>query len=158
MSAPVSGVLDRAAINRANCRGRDADRPAPRTDLYVRNSRLRLLSRMSNVEASIRVRVQYAWSRKPAIKERADAVPTDVRPLASLTKRVSPHAPQPMPKGLHRSEISRHSVVLIETLRNAPQPCPDLVQRLVHPGPQLLFDLLQLRHHPLVRRLSPDHE
>ena len=76
MSAAASASLDRAAINCANGCGRDADSlSTPRTDPYVRNSRMRLLSRMSNVEVSIRVRVQYAWSRKPAIKERADAVP-----------------------------------------------------------------------------------
>src|SRR5712692_8328409 len=63
-----------------------------------------------------------------------------------------------MPEGIHRPKISRHRVVLIVTLRNAPQPCPSLVQRLVHPAAQRLLDLLQLCHHPLVRRLTPDHE
>src|SRR5207237_3960927 len=38
------------------------------------------------------------------------------------------------------------------------QPCPNLVHRLVHPSAQRQLNLLQLRHHPLVRRLTPDDE
>jgi hypothetical protein len=63
-----------------------------------------------------------------------------------------------MSKGTHGPKISRHSMVLIETLCNAPQPCPDLIERFVHPEAQRLLNLLQLCHHPLIRRLAPDHE
>ena len=75
-----------------------------------------------------------------------------------MAKRASPQPFQPMPKGVHRPKISWYSVVLIETLQNAPQPCPDLVQRLVHPAAQRLLNLLQLRHHPLVRRPTPNRK
>src|SRR5260370_41133822 len=112
---------------------------------------------MSGVKASIGVRMQNAWCRQPAIKKWADAVPTDSMPLTAMTKRTSPQAPQPMPEGAHRAKISRHSVVLIEPLRDAAQPGPDLIERLVHPEAQPLLDLLQLRHHPLISRLAPDH-
>ena len=113
---------------------------------------------MSSVKASVGVRMQNARCRQPAIEQRADALPSDIGPLTAMTKCASPQPAEPMPEGVHRPEISRYGVVLIETLRNAPQPCPDLVQRLVHPEAQRLLDLLQLRHHPLVRRLTPDHE
>ena len=83
--------------------------------------------------------------------------PTLGRP-AAITKRAPPQPPKPMPEGVHRPKISRYSVVLIEALRNAPQPGSDLFQRLVHPAAQRLLNLLQLCHHPLVRRLSPNHE
>src|SRR5205085_9528256 len=125
---------------------------------YVRNSRIRLLSWMSSVKASVRVRMQNARCGQPAIEEWANALPTDIWPLTAVAKRAPPQALQSMPEGVHRPEISRHGVVLIEALGNAPQPCPDLVQRLVHPAAQRLLDLLQLCHHPLIRRLTPDHE
>src|SRR6202163_229344 len=75
-----------------------------------------------------------------------------------MAKRALPHEFQPIPKDAHRPKISRYSVVLIEALQNAPQPCSGLVQRFVHPAAQRLLNLLQLRHHPLFRRLTPDHK
>src|SRR5260370_12467333 len=112
---------------------------------------------MSGVKASIGVRMQNAWCRHPAVKTWDDAVPTDSMPLTPMTKRTSPQAPQPMPEGTHRAKISRHSVVLIEPLRDAAQPGPDLIERLVHPDAQPLLDLLQLPHPPLISRLAPHH-
>jgi len=100
----------------------------------------------------------HAGGRKPAIKQWAEATPTNIGPLTAMTKSPSPQLAEPMPKGVHRPKISRHSVVLIETLRNPPQPRPGLRQWLVHPLAQLQLNLLQLCHHPLVRRLPPDHE
>src|SRR6202162_1139958 len=75
-----------------------------------------------------------------------------------MAKHALPHEFQPKPKKAHRAKISRYSMVLIEALQNPPQPCSGLVQRFVHPAAQRLLNLLQLRHHPLFRRLTPDHK
>ena len=102
--------------------------------------------------------MQNTRNRKPASEQWTDASPSDLRPLTATVKYGSPQPLQPMPEDVHRSKISGHSVVSIVTLQDAPQPCPDLLQRLVHPAAQRLLNLLQLGHHPLVRRLSPDRE
>jgi len=75
-----------------------------------------------------------------------------------MTKRASPQALQPFSESTHCPKVSRYSVVLIEAPRNAPQPGSDLIQGLMHPAAQRLLNLLQLGHHPLVCRLTPDHE
>src|ERR1700733_10426548 len=113
---------------------------------------------MGSVKSLAGIRVQYSRWRQPAIEAWADELPSDIRPLTAMAKRASPQAFQPKPKDAHRPKISRYSVVLIETLRNAPQPCPDLVQRLLPPAAQRLLNLLQLRHHPLFRRPTPDRK
>ena len=102
--------------------------------------------------------MQNTRNRKPASEQWTDASPSDLRPLTATVKYGSPQPLQPMPEDVHRSKISSHSVVSIVTLQDAPQPCPELLQRLVHPAAQRLLNLLQLGHHPLVRRLSPDRE
>jgi hypothetical protein len=38
--------------------------------------------------------MQDTWSRKPAIKERANALPSDIWPLTAMAQRASPHASQ----------------------------------------------------------------
>src|ERR1700683_5256830 len=63
-----------------------------------------------------------------------------------------------MPEGAQGPEISGHRVVSIEALQNAPQPGSNLRYRLVHPAAQRQLNLPQLGHHPLTRRLPPDHE
>jgi len=97
-----------------------------------------------------------AWDRKPTSKQWTDALPPDFRPLATMPKRTSPPSLHSMPENVHRPKIPRHRVVSIVTLQNAPQPCPGLLHRLVHPIAQHLLNLLQLCYHPLVRRLSPN--
>jgi hypothetical protein len=78
--------------------------------------------------------------------------------LAAAAKGSSPQPTEPMPEGVHGPKISRQSMVPIEAQQNAPQPSPGLRQRLMHPLAQPQLNLLQLRHHPLIRRLTPDHE
>ena len=102
--------------------------------------------------------MQNTWNRKPASKQWTDALPSDFRPLATMSKRSSPQSLHSIPEDIHRSKISGHCVVSIVTLQNAPQPGSDPAQRLVHPVAQRLLYLLQLCHHSLVRRLSPNHE
>jgi len=61
-------------------------------------------------------------------KEWAYAMPTDIGTLTAMTKRTSPQPPEPMP------------------------------EELVHPVAQRLPYLLQLCHHSLVRRPTPDYK
>jgi hypothetical protein len=113
---------------------------------------------MHSVEPKLRIRMQNAWDRNLASRRLSNALPSGSDALIAVAKHAPPQALQPMPENVHRPEVPRQRVVSIEALQNAPQPSPDLWQRLVHPAAQRQLILLQLGHHPLIRRLPPDHE
>jgi hypothetical protein len=96
--------------------------------------------------------------RKPASRKVSEKRPSDTRPLTAAAKYRPPQAQQSMSKSAHRPKISGHRVIAIVSQQNAPQPGSYLGYRRMHPLAQHLLNLLQLRHHPLLRRLPPDHE
>jgi len=53
---------------------------------------------MSGIEASIQIRMESAWGRKPAVKEWVDTFPTGMRSVAAMTKGAPPHLTDPMPE------------------------------------------------------------
>src|SRR5258708_238136 len=77
----------------------------------VRWKRIRLLSRMSSGEATLRIRMQHARSGNPPLNETVDAIP--VGPvLLTPTDQCSPPEPcHPFAKCAQTVDVSRYRVV-----------------------------------------------
>src|SRR5271157_980876 len=63
-----------------------------------------------------------------------------------------------MPEHVHRTLVTRNSVVLIIALGNLPEPLTNQRYRLMLPAEQLLFYCSEFGHHPLLCRFAPDNE
>jgi len=87
--------------------------------------------------------MQNTCDRKPASRKRADAPPSDPGPLTATVQHRPPQAHQPISQSAHRPKSSRHGVVAIVPLQNAPQPGSDLRYRRVHPAAQRLLRVCQ---------------
>jgi hypothetical protein len=78
--------------------------------------------------------------------------------LAALTatqQHLSPQPLKPTPEELQPTQVSRHRVVSVITQSDLLQPFTHDRNRLVPTADQLSLNRLQLRHHPLLRRLPP---
>jgi hypothetical protein len=64
------------------------DRP-PHRSVRAR-LRIRLLLRMSGVEASVRIRMQDAGLRNPSSQDRGELIPTNASPLATANQHIPP--------------------------------------------------------------------
>jgi hypothetical protein len=60
---------------------------------------------MSGIEASIRIQMESAWGRKPAVKDWVDTFPIGMRPVAAMTKGAPPHqAARGLPTHMGKSQ------------------------------------------------------
>ena len=113
---------------------------------------------MSSAETCHRVRVQNARERNPAVQQSVQLLP-GLAPLLTATKQdVSPQYAQPVLEQRQPIGVARNRVVLVIAQYDLPQPLSDPRRRLVHPAAENCFKSMQLRHHPLLRRLAPDDE
>src|SRR5689334_11605544 len=98
--------------------------------------------------------MQCAWSRQPSISQRDESFPIDPMFLTATSQATKPLPDHLIPK-LHQAfEIVGYCVIVEVALHDRPEPFPRFHHRMVHPLPQLLFNLLQLGAHALRDRLT----
>ena len=131
---------------------------APRTEPYVRLSRIRLPPRVCDGKASARPRMEDDRFREPGVHQLRHLCPRDPIPLASTPQRVPPKVSDVMPEHRQCAAVSRYCMVVEVAADNPSQPLPLLGDRLVHASPHLLFDYLELRPHAVAPSLPFDLE
>ena len=124
---------------------------APRTEPYVRLSRIRLPPRVCDGEASARPRMEDDWFREPGVHQLRHLCPRDPIFLASTPQRMPPKVSDVVPEHRQCAAIGRHCMVVEVAADDPSQPLPLLGDRLVHASPHLLFDHLELRPHAGMR-------
>jgi hypothetical protein len=96
--------------------------------------------------------------RQPVGGEGVYPLPGHPMTLAAPAECVTPIAEYTFPEHLQHAQVTRHSVILIVPPEHTLPPRPKLSDGPVHPLPQGLFDLLQLRAEPLGDGLAPDRK
>src|SRR5206468_2983086 len=109
----------------------------------------------TNAEAHVREGMHHASRRQPPGRQAVHALPVQAGALAA-----APQLRLPVPCHLgaerrHRLAVAGHGVVGAVPAHHAAQPPPLLRDRLMPALPQLVFDLRQLRPHPLRDRDAP---
>jgi len=138
-------------------RGRNARcRAPPRTDPYVRHSRIRLLPRVGDGEANIGPRMKDARRRQPRRHEPSDAAPRHRGLLTAPPKRAPPEFGDVIAEGTKSSRVRGHRVVGEVARHHGLQPAPLFGDRVVHAATQLHFDFLQFRSHAIASRFAPE--
>lgn len=116
--------LQRNAISRLErilCRGRDAG-SAPRRDPHVQHSCMRLLPKISGVEAQIRIRMEDPGYGEPAFDDRSEPSPGHRMFLTPASERSQPSLAHFHPKTLKPGKVPGYSVVVEIALHYASQP------------------------------------
>jgi hypothetical protein len=119
----------------------------PRTDPYVRLSRIRLPPWVCDGEASTGPRMEDARCREKVGGQLLDALPRDAILLAAPPQRAPPEADRVKPEGPECRKVRWHRVVGKKPGDDLLQPLPLLGDWLVHAPPQLPLDLLKLCPH-----------
>src|ERR1019366_7262603 len=95
---------------------------------------------------------------KPPIVQRGHSLPRYFPLLPTPAQRASPDVGNVKTKVPKRRRVGRNRMISIEAHHHPPQPRPLLVDCLVHPSTQFLFDHLQSGAHPVAARLPPELE
>src|SRR5207248_9135171 len=92
--------------------------------IFIRSSclRIRLLRRMSGVEASIRIGMQNPGWWNPPVQDWGKSFPPHLGALAPADQNT---LPEPAHAKLKDAQLSRVRVVLVITQHNLPEPCTD---------------------------------
>src|SRR3954447_14575081 len=120
---------------------------SPRTDPDVPNSGIRLLPWVFDGETLARPGVKDLGSGEIVVGQLLDPVPGRVVLLAAVPERAPPEVDDMIPEGRQCPAVGGHGMVGEVAGDDLLQPFPLLGDRLVHPSPQLLLDLLELRRH-----------
>ena len=112
----------------------------------------------ANDEAFVGVGVQDAGWREPPRRETVHPVPVQVASLAAAPQSRAPVPGHLSPEGPDGPDVAGHRVVGHVAAHHAAQPPPLLRDGLVPALPELVFDLFQLRPHPLRDGDPPDLE
>src|SRR5262245_56088689 len=120
---------------------------APRTEPYLRLSRIRLPPRVCDGEANARPRMEDDRFWEPVVHQLRHPCPRDPILLATLHYRASPEVVDMVPEYMQCMGVGRHCVVVEVAADDVPQPFPLCGDRLVHAPPHFLFDHLELRSH-----------
>ncbi len=112
----------------------------------------------TNDEALVRVGVQDAGWREPPRRETVHPVPVQVAELAAALQSRAPVPGRLCPEGPDGPDVAGHRVVGHVAAYHAAQPPPLLRDGLVPALLELVFDLFQLRPHPLRDGDPPDLE
>src|ERR1019366_5688028 len=129
------------------------DRP-PHRSVRAR-LRIRLLRRMSGVEACIGIGVQNAGRRNPPIQDWGKTFPSHCCALATADQNTLPEPAHAELKDAQLSRVSGNGVVLVITQHNLPEPCTDLGHAIMHSALKLNLDGFKLRNHSLLRSDPP---
>src|SRR6516165_1053133 len=141
----------------ATYKGRELPR-APRTEPYVRLSRIRLPPRVCDGKAFARPRMEDDWFREPVVHQLRHPFPRHPILLAASPQRAPPKVGDLVPEHVQCTGIGWHCVVVEVAVDDVPQPFPLLGDRLVHAPPHLLFDHRELRSHAVPPGLPFDLE
>src|SRR5215469_8313827 len=120
---------------------------APRTDPYVRNSRIRLPPRVFDGEPLVWPGVKDFRSRQPVVSQLRHPLPRGSILLATPPQATSPQTCHVIAEGAQRRAVGRHSVVGEEPSDDLLQPAPLSGDRLMHPPSQLFLNFLELCAH-----------
>src|SRR5882724_6117843 len=131
---------------------------APRTEPYVRLSRIRLPPRVCDGEAIAWPRMEDDWFREPGVHQVRHPSPCEPILLAATPQRAPPEIGDMMPEHMQCMSVGWHCVVVEVATDNGPQPLSLLGDRLVHAPPQFRFDHLELRVHAVPPGLPFDLE
>src|SRR6266516_1135056 len=131
---------------------------APRTEPYVRLSRIRLPPRVCDGEAIARPRVEDDRFRKPVVRQLRHPCPCDPILLAAKPPRAPPEVDHMVPEHVQCPRIGGHCVMVEVAADDVPQPLSLFGNWLMHAPPHLLFDHLELRLHAVSPGLPLDLE
>src|SRR5262245_65164549 len=105
---------------------------APRTEPYVRLSRIRLPPRVCDGKANARPRMEDDRFREPGVHQLRHLCPRDPILLASTPQRMPPKVSDVMPEHSQCAAVGRHCMVVEVAADDPSQPLPLLGDRLVH--------------------------
>src|SRR5215813_14272271 len=131
---------------------------APRTEPYVRLSRIRLPPWVCDGEAIARPRMKDDRFREPGLRPLRHPYPRDAILVAATPQRAPPEVDDMVPEHGQCTGVGRHCVIAEVATNDVPQPFPLIGEWLVHALPQLLFDHPQLRPHAISPGLPFDLE
>src|SRR5258708_882088 len=131
---------------------------APRTDPYMRLSRIRLPPRVSDGKANARPRMQDGRFREPGVCELRHPCPREPILLAATPQRAPPEVGDVMSEHVKCATVGRHRVIVEVAADHPAQPFPLRGDRPMHEPPQCLLDLLQLCPHAVRPGLPSDLE
>src|SRR5262249_61986663 len=131
---------------------------APRTEPYVRLSRIRLPPWVCDGEAIARPRMKDDRFREPGLRPLRHPYPRDAILVAATPQRAPPEVDDMVPEHGQCMGVGRHGVIAEVATNDVPQPFPLIGEWLVHALPQLLFDHPQLRPHAISPGLPFDLE
>src|SRR6201997_3683359 len=151
--------LDRTSLRLAHVAvGTCVSSHAPRTEPYVRLSRIRLPPWVYDGKAVARPRMEDDRFWEPAIHQLRHPCPRDPILLAATSQRAPPGISDVMPEHLQCTTVGRHCVVIEVAADDSPQPLPLRGDRLVHAPSHLLLHFLELRPHAVPSGLPFDLE
>src|SRR3974377_1090956 len=120
---------------------------APRTDPYVRLSRIRLPPRVRDGKAIAWPRVEDDRFWEPGVPQLRHPCPGEPILVAATPQRAPPKVGDMVPEHVQCARVGRHCVVVEVAADDPSQPPPLLGDRRVHAPSQRLLDLPQLRPH-----------
>src|SRR6516165_10695349 len=120
---------------------------APRTEPYVRLSRIRLPPRVCDGKAIAGPWMKDGRFREPGIRQLRHPFPRGAILLAATPQRAPPEVGDVVPKDVQGTTVGRHCVVVEVTADYRAEPFPLRGDRQVHAPSQYGPDLPQLRPH-----------
>src|SRR5882762_6245400 len=126
-----------------------ADRPPLRSVLA--RLRIRLLRRMSGVEACIRIGMQNPGWWNPPVQDWGKSFPPHLGALAPADQNTLPEPAHAKLKDAQLSRVPGDCVVLVITQHNLPEPCTDFGHAIMHAALKLNLDGFEFRNHSLLR-------
>src|SRR6478672_2603617 len=120
---------------------------APRTEPYVRLSRIRLPPRVCDGEAIARPRMEDGRFREAVVHQLRHPFPRHPVLLATSAQRAPPEVGDLVPEYMQRLTVGWHCMVVEVAVDDGPQPFPLLGNRQVDALPHLPFDHLELLSH-----------
>jgi hypothetical protein len=119
---------------------------APRTDPYVRLSRIRLPPWVFDGKALAWPRMKDAGFGKEVVSQLLDPCPRRAVLLTAPSKRAPPESGDMDPEGRKCREVGRHCMVTIEAGDDLPQPHPLPGDGQMHSPTQFVPHFLELGH------------
>src|SRR5690242_13616491 len=115
-----------------------ADRP-PHRSVRAR-LRIRLLLRMSGVEACVRVRMQNSGLRNPSGQDRREPIPANLCTLAAANQHIPPQPCDTSAEDAQLSRVTGNSMVLVVAQHNRTKPRTDFGSTVMLPALKFSLD------------------
>ena len=115
---------------------------------------MRLLPRMSGVEAQIGIGMKDGRSGKPAVRKSDKARPSEPVFLTATPKRTHPATDHLQPKTTQTGQIPGNRMIVEVSLHYGPQPFPEFRHGQMFASSKLLLQRSQFGGEPLVDGLA----